>query len=274
MGAPRPPGHAPTGRASSSRRSRCCSCSGRRSCTSGSTRPTPASCRRASRRAPPSTASQAEFGEGAFAPIAIAVRTDGAATGADNLAAPLRLLAATRRRSAGRRVDSLVDVDPRLTPRAVPAPVRRPQRPARPVRRDGPGGHDPRRPDGLHPDHALRPEPRRGPGARRRPARSEQRARAAGRDGRPRRRRRGRRRRRRRWRGRGLPADRPVHHRHDLSRAVRAPALGRAAGQGAGHEHAVDRRELRGARLDLPGRQPVGARSGSSRSGSSRRRSR
>ena len=46
------------------------------------------------------------------------------------------------------------------------------------------------------------------------------------------------------------------------------------AGQGAGHEHAVDRRELRGAGLDLPGRQPLGAPRASSRSGSSRRPSR
>ena len=55
-----------------------------------------------------------EFGEGAFAPITIAVRTDGAATGADNLA---RLYDYSRRIAADprvRRVDSLVDVDARL----------------------------------------------------------------------------------------------------------------------------------------------------------------
>ena len=58
---------------------------------------------------------QAEFGEGAFAPITIAVRTDGDATRPDNLAA---LLDYSRRIAADprvRRVDSLVDVDPRLT---------------------------------------------------------------------------------------------------------------------------------------------------------------
>ncbi len=58
---------------------------------------------------------QAEFGEGAFAPITIAVRTDGAATRPKNLA---RLFDYSRRLAADpriRRLDSLVDVDPRLT---------------------------------------------------------------------------------------------------------------------------------------------------------------
>jgi RND superfamily putative drug exporter len=58
---------------------------------------------------------QAEFGEGAFAPISIAIRTQGAATTPDNLA---RLYEYSRRLAADRRVrrvDSLVDVDPRLT---------------------------------------------------------------------------------------------------------------------------------------------------------------
>ncbi len=58
---------------------------------------------------------QAEFGEGAFAPISIAIRTQGAATTPDNLA---RLYDYSRRIAADprvRRVDSLVDVDPRLT---------------------------------------------------------------------------------------------------------------------------------------------------------------
>ena len=49
--------------------------SGRRSCTSGSTPRTPRSCRRPCRRAPPSTGSRAEFGEGEFAPIVLAIRT-------------------------------------------------------------------------------------------------------------------------------------------------------------------------------------------------------
>jgi RND superfamily putative drug exporter len=58
---------------------------------------------------------QAEFGEGAFAPITIAVRTGGRATSHDNLA---RLYEYSRRIAADprvRRVDSLVDVDRRLT---------------------------------------------------------------------------------------------------------------------------------------------------------------
>ena len=58
---------------------------------------------------------QANFGEGAFAPITIAVRTAGAATDPDNLA---RLFDYSRRLAADARVDrvdSLVDVDPRLT---------------------------------------------------------------------------------------------------------------------------------------------------------------
>jgi putative drug exporter of the RND superfamily len=58
---------------------------------------------------------QAQFGEGEFAPLVIAIRTDGAATSPVNLAALYdysRRLAADPRVT---RVDSLVDVDPRLT---------------------------------------------------------------------------------------------------------------------------------------------------------------
>ncbi|HEX5825608.1 MAG TPA: MMPL family transporter [Candidatus Limnocylindrales bacterium] len=54
------------------------------------------------------------FGEGEFAPIALAIRTDGPATSAANVAA---LYDYSRRLAADpriRRVDSLVDVDPRL----------------------------------------------------------------------------------------------------------------------------------------------------------------
>ncbi len=57
---------------------------------------------------------QAEFGEGEFAPLTIAVRTDGPATSPANLAA---LYDYSRRIAADprvRRVESLVDVDPRL----------------------------------------------------------------------------------------------------------------------------------------------------------------
>jgi RND superfamily putative drug exporter len=58
---------------------------------------------------------QAEFGEGAFAPITVAIRTDGDATRPDNVA---RLFDYSRRIAADPRVgrvDSLVDVDRRLT---------------------------------------------------------------------------------------------------------------------------------------------------------------
>ena len=53
-----PGGSCATRSRSSSRRSGCCSSSARRSCTSGSTRPTPRSCRPRSRHAPPSTGSR------------------------------------------------------------------------------------------------------------------------------------------------------------------------------------------------------------------------
>ncbi|HEY4633113.1 MAG TPA: MMPL family transporter, partial [Candidatus Limnocylindrales bacterium] len=58
---------------------------------------------------------RAEFGEGEFAPISIAVRTAGDVTTSDNLA---RVYDYTRRLGADTRVarvDSLVDVDPRMT---------------------------------------------------------------------------------------------------------------------------------------------------------------
>jgi len=58
---------------------------------------------------------RAEFGEGEFAPISLAVRTDGPATSRDTLAALFdysRRLAADSRVA---RVESLVNVDPRLT---------------------------------------------------------------------------------------------------------------------------------------------------------------
>ncbi len=58
---------------------------------------------------------QKEFGEGAFAPITVAIRTDGDATRPDNVA---RLYEYSRRIADDfrvRRIDSLVDVEPRLT---------------------------------------------------------------------------------------------------------------------------------------------------------------
>ncbi len=166
------------------------------SSTSGSTPRTPRSC-------PPSVPSREafdvlarEFGEGEFAPLVIAVRTTGDATTPENVAALYdysRRLAADPRIS---RVDEPRGRRPAPDARAVPAAVRRPGWPARPIRRRDPGGDDPGRPDRLHRHHAVRPQPRRGAGARARPARPRGPARPAGRRARPGRRR-GRRRRRR-----------------------------------------------------------------------------
>ena len=101
---------------SSSRRSACCSCSGRRSCTSGSTRPTPRSCRRErARRGRRSTDSAANFGEGEFAPIVLAIRTTGPATTRPTSPPCTTTRAASRPIRGSLAVDSLVDVDPRLT---------------------------------------------------------------------------------------------------------------------------------------------------------------
>ena len=165
--------------------------------------------------------------------------------------------AGSRPTRASRRVDSLVDVDPRLTLAQYTLLYGDPNGPrdryvqtalAATTRGDLTAftlytPYGPNRDEGKALVAALRT-----PGGPLAPP--------AGIDG-PGRRRRGRRRRRRRSGPGRLPADGAVHHRVDLSRAVRPAALGRPAGQGAGHEHAVDRRQLRGARLDLPGRQPV-----------------
>ena len=109
----------------------------------------------------------ATFGEGEFAPLTLAIRTTGPATSPENLAALYdysRRLAADPadqpRRGPRRR-------RPAAGPRPVPAALRRPERPARPVHRDGPRRDDEGRPDRVHGLHAVRPEPRRGPRARR-----------------------------------------------------------------------------------------------------------
>ena len=104
----------------------------------------------------------AAFGEGEFAPIVLAVRTDRAGHDAGqprprSTTTPRRL-AADPRVVAGRqprRRRSAPDARP------VPAPVRRPNRSARTDScSDGARGHDPRRPHGLHDLHAVRPQPR------------------------------------------------------------------------------------------------------------------
>ena len=113
----------------------------------------------------------ATFGEGEFAPLTLAIRTTGPATSPDNLAALYdysRRLAADPRIS---RVEGLVDVDPRLGLDQYQLLYARPQRPARPVHRDGPRRDDEGRPDRVHRLHAVRAEPGRGPRARGRPPR-------------------------------------------------------------------------------------------------------
>ena len=113
---------------------------------------------------------QAEFGEGEFAPIVLAIRTDGAATSPANLAAlydySRRLAAGSTRRPTSTAWSTSIA---RLTLAQYTAPVRRPERPARPLHPDRSGGDDQGRPDGIHGVHAVRAEPRRGPGAGRRP---------------------------------------------------------------------------------------------------------
>ena len=156
--------------------------SARRSCTSGSTR-------RTRRILPANVPSRAafdrlrdEFGEGEFAPL---VDRD-----PDRRARPRprptwpRLYDYSRRLAADprvRRVDSLVDVDRRLTLAQYQLLYGDPNGPRDRFVAMALARHDPRRPDGVHRLHALRPEPRRGPGARRRPARRQRPARAAGR---------------------------------------------------------------------------------------------
>ena len=197
------------------------------------------------------------FGEGEFAPLTLAIRTDGPATSPENLAALYeysRRLAADPRVT---RVEGLVDVDERLGLDQYQLLYGDPNGPrdrfiamalAATTKDDlttftvfTPFG--PNRAEGreLVADAARRDRPARATGRRRGARRG----------------RRGRRRRRGRPGRGGLPADGPVHHHDDLHRPVPAPALGRPADQGAGHEHAVDRRVVRRPRLDLPGRQPL-----------------
>ena len=173
----------------------------------------------------------------------------------------LRLLAPPGRGPARRRVASLVDVDPRLTLEQYQLLYSSPGRPAGPLRRDRPCGAttkgDLTAVHGLHP---VRPQRRGGPRARPRPARPGGPPRAARRRQRPRRRRRGGRRRRRVAR---VAADFPRTAAFIvvttflvlfvLLRSVVLPVKALV------DEHALDRRLVRRAGVDLPGRQPVGA---------------
>ena len=114
LGAPRPVGHAPPGRGPDPDARPPAPARLRRSSTSGSTPRTRRSCQPASRPAPRSTDWPRPFGEGEFAPLTLAIRTDGPATSPENLAA---LYAYSRRLAADprvTRVEGLVDVDQRL----------------------------------------------------------------------------------------------------------------------------------------------------------------
>ena len=117
VGAPRPPGHAPSRRGPRPDAARSCSSSARRSCTSGSTRPTRRSCRRRvpSRAAFDRLAARLRRGR-----VRAARRSPIRTTGAGDRARPTSrrsttTRAASRPTRAITRVDSLVDVDPRLT---------------------------------------------------------------------------------------------------------------------------------------------------------------
>ena len=136
VGAARPAGDAPPGRGARPDAGAPAPARARRSCTSGSTPRTRRSCR-------PTVPSRAafdrldgEFGEGEFAPL-VARDPDDRAGDERRPTSPRSTTTrgGSRRTRGSRRVDSLVDVDPRLTLDAVPAALRRPERPARPVRR-------------------------------------------------------------------------------------------------------------------------------------------
>ena len=97
-----------------------------------------------------------EFGEGEFAPIVVAVRTKGPATSPENITA---LFDYSRRLAADpriKRVDSLVDVDPRLTVDQYRLLYADPNGPRDRYTQDGPRRDDEGRPDGVHDHDAVR----------------------------------------------------------------------------------------------------------------------
>ena len=114
VGAARPLGDAAPGGGADPDARACCSCWAPRSCTSGSMRRTRRSCRRPSRRAPPSTGCRPNSGRASSRRSRSRSGPTGPATSPANLAA---LYDYSRRIAADprvRRVESLVDVDPRL----------------------------------------------------------------------------------------------------------------------------------------------------------------
>ena len=158
-------GHAPPGRGPHPDARASCCCWAHRSCTSGSTPRTPRSCRRPCRHAPRSIDCSASSAKANSRRSCSRSGPTVPATSRANLA---ELYDYSRRLAADpsvTRVDSLVDVD--RAPHAGPVrpAVRRPERAARSVRGDDPGGHHEGRPDRVHALHAVRPEPGRGQGA-------------------------------------------------------------------------------------------------------------
>ena len=172
---------------------------------------------------------RAEFGDGEFAPIVVAVRTTGLATTPDNLAALYdysRRLAADARVG---RVESLVDLDPRLTLNQYGLLYGAPGRTTRSLCPDGARRNDQQGPDRLHDLHRFRPKSRRRSGARRRPSLARRPPGATRRRHRPRRWRSRRRGRCGCRRHRRFPQDGTVHRRVHVPGPVRAPALGRSS---------------------------------------------
>ena len=169
VGAPRPAGDAAARSRSSSRPWRCCSSSARRSSTSASTRRTRRSCRRASRRGPPSIGSPTRSARASSRrSCSRSGRTARRRTPA-NVAA---LYDYSRRLAADpriRRVDSLVDVDPRLREEQYQLLYADPNGPRDRFVATALAATTQGRPDRVHDHDAVRPEPRRGAGARRRP---------------------------------------------------------------------------------------------------------
>ena len=163
-----------------------------------------------------------DFGEGEFAPLVPGHphRRPGHGSGrtwrrsTTTRAALPRIRACQPRRRASSTSTRACRVD------AIPAALLRAGRPGRSVRGRAAGRDDQGRPNGVHRLHALRPQPRRGPGAGRRHAQSRLQPRAAAGHDRAGRRRRGRGARRGRAHRRRLPALGAVHPRLDLPRPV------------------------------------------------------
>ena len=172
---------------------RCCCSWACRSCTCASTRPTPRSCRPACPRGRRTTCSPARLRRGRVrAACCWPSRTDGPVDRSGERGAALRLLAPPRRRSARvSRVDELWSTSTRAWRcEQYQLLYAAPGGPADRYIAETPGRDTKDDLAGVHRLHALRPQPRRRPGAGRRPAQPGLQPRpAAGHDGAGRRRR-------------------------------------------------------------------------------------